>query len=122
VREHSDYVLTWIEDQVNNEDIFPVTESQPFPPNFVAYVKDIFRRMFRIFAIIYHRFFATIESLEAAAHLNTCFKHYAYFIFEFELVDEGELKALKGPIERLRAEFTASVEAEKAEAASSGAS
>jgi len=60
-----------------------------------------------VFAILYHRFFSTIEALDAAAHLNTCFKHFAYFIFEFDLVDEAELKALKGPIERLRAEYDA---------------
>jgi hypothetical protein len=32
--EYVDYVMMWVEDQINNEDIFPVQESQPFPPDF----------------------------------------------------------------------------------------
>lgn len=104
--EYVDYVMTWVEDQINNEAIFPVQESQAFPDNFEAYAKDIFKRLFRVFAIIYHRHFDTIQSLEAAAHLNTCFKHYMFFVFEFHLVDPRELKALKGPTERMMEEFS----------------
>jgi len=61
--------------------------------------------MFRVFAILYHRNFEKIEAAEAAAHLNTCFKHFMFFSWEFKLLDEKELKALKGPVERLRTEF-----------------
>jgi MOB kinase activator 1 len=103
--DYVDYVMTWVEDQINNEEIFPIQESQPFPANFENYVRDIFKRLFRIFAIIYHRHFAVIEELEAAAHLNTCFKHFAFFCFEFNLVDEAEMKALKGPTDRMREEY-----------------
>jgi MOB kinase activator 1 len=103
--EYVDYVMTWVEDQINNESIFPIRETDPFPANFETYVKDIFKRLFRIFAIIYNRHFAIIESLEAAAHLNTCFKHFAFFCFEFDMVDEKEAKALKGPMDRMREEY-----------------
>lgn len=103
--EYVDYVMTWVEDQINNEDIFPVQESQAFPDDFDVYVKDIFKRLFRVFAIIYHRHFPTIEKLDAAAHLNTCFKHFMFFVLEFKLVDEKEMKALKGPCERMANEF-----------------
>jgi len=100
--DYVDFVMTWVEDQINNEDIFPVQESVPFPANFDNYVKDIFKRLFRIFAIIYHQHFAVVEQFDAAAHLNTCFKHFMFFCFEFDLLDEKEMKALQGPIERLR--------------------
>jgi len=68
--EYVDYVMMWVEDQINNEDIFPVQETQAFPPDFDSYVHDIFKRLFRIFAIVYHRHFQTIEKHEAAAHLK----------------------------------------------------
>lgn len=103
--EYVEYVMMWVEDQINNEDIFPVQEAQPFPSDFLVYVKDIFKRLFRIFAIIYHRHFQTVESLDAAAHLNTCFKHFMFFVLEFGLVDEKEMKALKGPTERMIQEY-----------------
>lgn len=103
--DYVDYVMTWVEDQINNEELFPVQESQPFPPDFKNYVKDIFKRLFRIFAIVYNRHFAVIESLDAAAHLNTCFKHFSFFCFEFDLVEDRELRALQGPTDQLRQEF-----------------
>jgi len=108
--EYVDYVMSWIEDQLDNPAIFPDLESQPFPSDFDEYVKDIFKKMFRIFAIMYHCHFETIEKMEAAAHLNTCFKHFMYFVFEFKLIeDDKELAALKGPVERLSKEWTGSV-------------
>lgn len=32
--EYVDYVMTWVEDQIDNEEIFPVQESQPFPDDY----------------------------------------------------------------------------------------
>jgi len=103
--EYTDYVMIWIEDQISNEQLFPVSETDEFPTDFKVYVKDIFKRLFRIFAIIYHRHFNTIEKLDAAAHLNTCFKHFMFFVLEFNLVDEKEMKALKGPADRMIEEY-----------------
>jgi len=77
--EYVDYVMTWVEDQINNEEIFPVQESAPFPSDFVEYVKNIFKRLFRVFAIIYHVHFPAIEKVDAAGHLNTVFKVCLYF-------------------------------------------
>lgn len=103
--EYVDYVMMWVEDQINNEAIFPVQDSQPFPADFKVYLRDIFKRLFRVFAIIYHRHFACIERIDAARHLNTCFKHFMYFVLNFDLVDEKEMKALKGPADRMVEEF-----------------
>ncbi|CAK9008401.1 MOB kinase activator 1B (Mob1 homolog 1A) (Mps one binder kinase activator-like 1A) [Durusdinium trenchii] len=104
--EYVDYVMTWVEDQLDNEAIFPVLESEDFPENFVDYIKDIYKRLFRIFAILYHRHFHVFEELEAQAHLNTCFKHFLFFCLEFDLIDdEKELQVLKGPVARLKEEY-----------------
>ncbi len=104
--EYVDYVMSWIGDQLDNPSIFPELESQPFPADFEDYIKEIFKKMFRIFAIIYHNHFETIEKADAVAHLNTCFKHFFFFVLEFKLiVDEKELLALKGPVGRLQKEW-----------------
>ena len=55
---------------------------------------------------MYHSFFASFEKLGAVAHLNTCFKHFVYFALQFDLVPEIEMKALKGPTDRLKASFS----------------
>ncbi|GBG26974.1 MOB kinase activator 1A [Hondaea fermentalgiana] len=105
--EYVDYAMTWIEDQIDNEDIFPVSEEVDFPEDFIEfYVRDIFKKMFRIFAIIYHQHFEVIESLNAAAHINTTFKHFVFFMLEHHLVpEEKELLALKTPFDRYKAEY-----------------
>ncbi len=51
----------------------------PFPKNFQQVVKVIFKKLFRVYAHIYHSHFQKIVGLGAEAHLNTCFKHFIYF-------------------------------------------
>ena len=51
----------------------------PFPANFQDVVKTIFKRLFRVYAHIYHSHFQKIVSLKEEAHLNTCFKHFVLF-------------------------------------------
>lgn len=115
--EYVDYVMTWVQDQVDNEEIFPVSESDPFPEDFIeGYLKDMFKRMFRVFAIIYHCHFKAIEEQEAAAHLNTCFKHFVFFVMEFNLVPEKEFKALGTLVERLKDEYAKQAPADEADA------
>ena len=45
--------------------------------------------------------FQEIVSLGEEAHLNTSFKHFVYFIQEFELIDKKELAPLQELIDRL---------------------
>ena len=45
--------------------------------------------------------FQEIVSLGEEAHLNTSFKHFVYFIQEFELIDKKELAPLRELIDRL---------------------
>lgn len=59
---------------VNDEHIFPLQLGTAFPKNFQSTVKVIFKRLFRVYAHIYHSHFQRIVSLGAEAHLNTCFK------------------------------------------------
>ena len=66
-----------------------------FPKNFQSIVKDIFKRLFRVYAHIYHHHFQQIVAVQAEAHLNTCFKHFIYFVVEFELIDKKELAPLE---------------------------
>ena len=39
----------------------------------------IFKRLFRVYAHIYHSHFKNVCGLGEEAHLNTCFKHFMYF-------------------------------------------
>lgn len=59
--------------------IFRIITGAPFPNNFREVVKTIFKRLFRVYAHIYHSHFQKIVSLKEEAHLNTCFKHFTLF-------------------------------------------
>lgn len=106
--EYVDYVMTWIEEQINDETLFPTSHDVPFPKNFEASVKQIFTRTFRIFAIVYHHHVAKLDELGASAHLNTSFKHFLFFVFQFDLIDPKELDALKVLVDELRVKFLSS--------------
>ena len=73
-------VLQWIADQINDETKFPDDDDEVAAlkvfqtPQFAALCGQIFRRLFRIYGIIYSSFFGTLEALGMAPHLNTAFK------------------------------------------------
>lgn len=74
----------------------------PFPSSFVPSVKVIFTRIFRVFAIIYTNHYTKIDQQGAASHLNTSFKHFLFFTWEFQLVKEAELEALHDIVEEIK--------------------
>ena len=90
---------------MNNEAIFPTSESTPFPKKFRKYVEIIFKRLFRVFAILYCTHLKAITENNAIAHLNTCFRHFMYFVYVFHLVEPRELKALPGLTGSIRKEY-----------------
>ena len=57
-------------------------------------MKNIFKRLFRVYAHMYHSHIEKIIALGAEPHLNTCFKHFMYFVLEFSLVERKELEPL----------------------------
>ncbi|KAG8555106.1 hypothetical protein GDO81_017587 [Engystomops pustulosus] len=87
-------LMDWIETLINNEDIFPTTTGIPFPKNFQQVCTKILTRLFRVFVHVYIHHFDGIISVGAEAHVNTCYKHFYYFITEFSLVDHRELEPL----------------------------
>lgn len=93
-------LLEWIEQQLDDERVFP--REAAFPSDFENHtIKTIFKRMFRVYAHIYHGHLAQIEQMNEQKHLNTCFKHFWYFCKEFDLVDAQEQRPLAHIIEQL---------------------
>lgn len=66
--------------QIDDPSVFPGQFGEPFPPNFMDVVRTMFKRLFRVYAHIYHSHFKQVCSLGEEAHLNTCFKHFIIFI------------------------------------------
>jgi len=120
--EYVDYLMSWVESQLNDESIFPLQVGAAFPKNFQSTVKTIFKRLFRVYAHIYHSHFQKVVDLGAEAHLNTCFKHFMYFVQEFKLIDSKELMPLKDLIDTLFSRDGKDSSASASSASASGAS
>ena len=101
--EYIDYLMTWVQSQLDDETVFPSKVSCiltpiftvfprllfltlviqigiPFPKSFVSVTKTICKRLFRVYAHIYHSHFESVVGLGEEAHLNTSFKHFIYFV------------------------------------------
>ncbi|XP_028126112.1 MOB kinase activator-like 1A isoform X3 [Camellia sinensis] len=78
-----EYLMDWIEAQLDDKSFFPQKWGASFPPNFQDVVKTIFKRLFHVYAHIYHTHFEKIVSLKEEAHLNTCFKHFVLFTWQY---------------------------------------
>jgi Mob1/phocein family len=65
--------------QMEDRALFPKDAGSTFPSNFMDIIKRIFKRLFRVYAHIYHTHFVEMCNMQAEAHLNTCFKHFIFF-------------------------------------------
>lgn len=99
--EYINKLFDWIEEQIDDDKIFPQQFGSPFPPNFMDVTKTIFKRLFRVYAHMYHSHFKQVCGLGAEAHLKTCFKHFIFFTTHYRLVDDKEL----APLQELIDEF-----------------
>eukprot|EP01083_Nonionella_stella_P083940 232186_1 len=97
-------LFDWIDGQISNSDIFPTEDDQKFPRDFKKQCGTILRRIFRLYAHVYHSHFTQIQELGFEAHLNTCFKHLTYFIVEFDLVPSRELLPLRQLLKKFLAD------------------
>ena len=93
-KDYINYLMTWVENQINNPKIFPTETESQFSSNFIDVIKLIFKRLFRVYAHIYYCHFYHLQLLEADPHLNTSFKHFVFFIDKFELVSKKDLLPL----------------------------
>ena len=85
----------------------------PFPKTFLTTCKKIFTRLYRVFVHVYIHHFDKLIAIGAVschtifsylsllllllfqeAHINTCYKHFYYFVTEFKLVDPKEFEPL----------------------------
>lgn len=60
----------------------------------VQICKKILCRLFWVFVHVYIHHFDRLIVMGAEAHVNTCYKHFYYFVTEMNLIDRKELEPL----------------------------
>ncbi|KAF2460214.1 maintenance of ploidy protein MOB2 [Lineolata rhizophorae] len=83
--EYIEHLMAWVQSNVDNEQIFPNRIGLPFPKQFPSLVRQMFKRLYRVYAHIYCHHYPVIVQLGLEPHLNTSFKHYVLFIDEHGL-------------------------------------
>lgn len=99
--EYVSHLFSWVQRLLDDESIFPTKPDAQFPSNFRQTISLIFRRLFRVYAHTYHNHYERMVALSFLPHLNTCFKHFMYFVFEFNLIKVEELAPLQQLIDKL---------------------
>jgi len=97
--EYADLLMTWVQGIFEDEAVFPPDEETAFPENFISIMKQVFKRLFRIYAHTYYSHAQQIIDLGVEAHLNSSFKHFYLFVKEFELVETIEMAPLQDRID-----------------------
>lgn len=87
-----DYVMTWCQNLLNDENTFPTKAGHEFPPGFPSTVKHVYRQLLRVFAHIYHAHFHQILHLRSEPHFNSLFAHFLSFGREYELLEVKDVK------------------------------
>jgi MOB kinase activator 1 len=105
--EYVNLLMNWIEKHISDEAIFPSEDNRPYPEDFEAIVSNIFKRLFRVYAHMYYWHFARIRELQEESHLNTAFKHFMLFVWEFDLISKDELTPLNDLLLNLMGEKVA---------------
>lgn len=94
-------LFNWTKEQTDDETLFPSKIGEQFPEHFFEIVQKIFKRLFRIYAHVYHEHFHHVEALECFRHVNTSFKHFLYFCKEFDLMSQMDYKPLAPLISKM---------------------
>jgi MOB kinase activator 1 len=99
-----DYIqrlLTSVDQQIENEAIFPTIPGEPFPDDFQEIVQRIMRRLFRVYAHCYYHHLDRFTRLGTQPHLNTCFRHFVFFAHEFQLIEREQLDPLRDLVDEI---------------------
>ncbi|KAF4589980.1 Maintenance of ploidy protein mob2 [Pleurotus pulmonarius] len=87
-----DYVMTWVQNLLDDENTFPTKSGRDFPQSFPSTIKHVYRQLLRVIAHIYHAHYPQILHLRSEPHFNSLFAHFLAFGREYELLEVKDLR------------------------------
>ncbi|KAF8340369.1 Mob1/phocein [Cantharellus anzutake] len=91
-----DYVMSWVQQTIDNGKDFPTKFGVDFHPNFPTIAKQIYRQLLRVFAHVYNAHFTHLLHLSAEGHFNSLFAHFLAFGKQYDLLDYKDIKGRPG--------------------------
>lgn len=92
--QYIDYVMTFIQRSVSDENIFPTKFNNPFPSSFESITRKILRLLFHVIAHLYASHFREVVLLGIHTHLNLTFAHLTALNRRFNLIEAKETEPL----------------------------
>jgi len=85
-----DLLMAWIQNVLDDTRIFPEAFPDGATPSkeLMSTLRTIYKRLFRVYAHMYHSHLDKLSQLGIEAHLNTGFKHFYLFAREFKLIED----------------------------------
>jgi len=102
-KEYIKFLFDWIASLMQDTAIFPpkLSKAGAYPRKFLPTAKNIFKRMFRVYAHIYHHHFTQVSGTEQEKELFASFKWFYFFTTSFKLVESTEFAPLTEIIAKL---------------------
>ncbi|XP_001339864.2 MOB kinase activator 2 [Danio rerio] len=85
-----DYALSYIQELLTDERVFPTKVGSSFPPGFMFLVQKVFVMLFRTLAHLFSVHYQDAIAVELHPHLNTLFTHFITFSHMFRLLEPSE--------------------------------
>lgn len=93
--QYINYLLDSVQEQLDDERLFPTSPRAEFPENFKDICKTIAKRLLRVYGHIHHHHIDRVRRFNEEAHMNTGLKHFIYFVIEFDLVTKDHLEPVR---------------------------
>ncbi|XP_065159536.1 MOB kinase activator-like 2 isoform X2 [Atheta coriaria] len=93
--QYIDYVMTFTQKTISDENIFPTKYAKEFPSSFESIVRKILRLLFHVVAHLYAAHFKEVVLLGLHAHLNLTFVHLTALHNRFALIETKETEVLR---------------------------
>ncbi|XP_037396114.1 serine/threonine-protein phosphatase 6 regulatory subunit 2 isoform X2 [Pygocentrus nattereri] len=91
---YTDYAMSYIQELLTDENVFPTRADAQFPPGFMFLVQKVFLLLFRTLAHLYRAHYRDAIAMEIHPHLNTLFTHFITFSHAFKLLEPSETAPL----------------------------
>jgi len=102
--QYFELLCDWVARLMDDESIFPTTTAGVFGKKFLPTVKSICNRLSRIFFHIYHHHWKSISDQNVVEFVNTSFKHFYFFVSEFQLVKKDKFEPVQELVAKLEQE------------------
>ncbi|KAL7720376.1 Mob1/phocein family protein [Entamoeba marina] len=103
--EYCDKLFTWVQECFDDTKIFPTEFGSSTPKLFSQTIRKIFKRLFRVYAHMFHSHIEHLEQLGIQGIALRGFKHFYIFCREYKMLGKDDLAPLRSLVSELDKEF-----------------